>query len=68
MVEFINTNATNTEVVDVVFNEDVVVAMVAALAAVAMVAVVAALAAVAMVAAGNVMLDTLDFNASSSPV
>jgi len=58
-----NANVTNTEVVDVIFNEDVVVV---AVAAVAMVAVVAALATVAMVAIGAVTLDTLDFNTNSS--
>jgi len=62
IVEFMNANATNTEVVEVVFNIEVVVAMVAA------VAIVAAVAAVALVAALAVILDTLDFNVNSSLV
>jgi len=59
MVEFMNANVTNTEVVDVIFNEEVVVAAVAAVA-------IVAVAAVAMVAMGAVTLDTLDFNTNSS--
>jgi len=50
-------NATNTEVVEVVFSKDVVVAMVAAVAVVAIVALVDMVA---------VMLDTLVFNTNSS--
>jgi len=63
-----NAKATNTEPVEVVFNKDAVVAMVAALAMVAVVAVVPMVVVVTLLAAAAVILDTLDFNTNSSLV